>query len=181
MRPEWPTAPGASPAARRARRGGRARLLGMVLAGLTAGLAGCGGPGPGDERPIEFETISLGVHSGVREPLWATVRDAETWGYLWGRHAGQGAEPPQVDFSREMVFAYFSGERRTAGYRTEILAMRERPDMILAVVLETAPPPESMTAQVLTQPHHIVRLSRSPLRVAAEPVSEPPAPPGGQP
>lgn len=139
----------------------RVALLGLAL--LATLLAGCARQEQPTEPIAAVVTVAQGTVSGVHEQLWGTIRDAETWRLLWERHAAAvpgAGDVPEVDFTREMVFVYFDGDRPTAGYQVEITEIRDRGELLVALVEERGPPPGSMVAQVLTQPYHIVRLPR---------------------
>lgn len=149
----------------------------VVLAGAMAILSGClpreeGGcpycPGGGVAVIVPFETVDQGDHSGIRGERRVVVRDGAAWAALWAEH-GAGRTPPpelpEVDFSREMVVGFFWGEKPTAGYRVEISEVLAEAGRLVVRVEVGSPPPGAPVVQVLTQPHHLVRLPRSELPV----------------
>ncbi len=153
--------------------------MGLALLGGVALLSGClprdeGGcpycPGGGGHAQVivPFETIVRGEHSGIRDTRILAVRDMATWAALWAEHvAGQEPRPavPAVDFVRDMVIGFFWGEKPTSGYEVEIAEIVLRSDRMIVRVEASVPGTGAMVPQVLTQPHHIVRLSRSDLPV----------------
>jgi len=55
------------------------------------------------------------------------------------------------------VLGAFAGERLTAGYAVTIQNLEPRGNQLLVHVREASPEPGDVTAQVLTQPFHLVR------------------------
>lgn len=120
---------------------------------------------------LGFEEVEQGAQSGIRDPRGIAVRDGETWGALWQEHTA-GVDPPlpvpEVDFGREMVVAFFLGERPTGGYSVEIVRIILWPDGLVVRVAVTQPESGEIVPQVLTQPFHIVRVKRVELPVLFE-------------
>jgi hypothetical protein len=140
----------------------------MVSKGPIAGATGISEDPMSPSVELPFETIDQGIRSGIRDARQVVVRDPETWCNLWAEHVkGRVPEPPlpPVDFVREMVIAFFLGEKPTAGYEvdiTEIILLEGR--LVVQVDIKS-PPPGVALFQVLTQPFHIVRLFQSELPV----------------
>lgn len=154
---------------------GTRRLIWLWALAAALLLAGCETRPKEDLPRIPFTTIDMGVHSGFTDAMWGTVRDADTWARLWERHTlGRvpPPEPPQVDFSREMVFMYFAGQRPTSGYTVEIVEVLGGEDLWQARVVEHQPARGSFVSQVLTQPYHIILLPLSERRVAVQLIEE---------
>jgi len=106
----------------------------------------------------------------VRERKLVVIKNENDWKALWNSHASlllPPKEPPLVDFQTEMIVAVFSGEKPTGGYSIEITRIQEDSTnhVLEAVVHESNPPPGAMVIQALTQPHHIVKLTRVELPV----------------
>lgn len=116
-------------------------------------------------------TIARGDLSRIGEPRTVIVRDREAWRALWREHAGS-ADPPAVEFDREMVVAVFAGERPTAGYRVEIVRLFERSGKVVVAYRDEPPPRDAVVAQVITQPFHLVRTSRSDLPLVFEKITQ---------
>ena len=129
-------------------------------------------PGPGN---VAFETIlqrSIPSQSGgeIRE----VARDEAAWKALWSRlrqGGGEGflpAEPPAVDFSREMVIAA-ALETQSCVARITIRGIVEGRGGLVVDLLE-APPASNCVCITSERPLHIVRLRRSaePVRFEAE-------------
>ena len=105
-------------------------------------------------------TIARGDGSLVRDPLRAIVRREDDWRQLWLRHAGPASAVPYVDFTSHMIAAVFAGERPTPGFEIEIVRADEGATSMDVVVKERTPSPDTMAAQVLVSPFHIVALPR---------------------
>lgn len=109
--------------------------------------------------PVPFTTISQSEQSGVEDARQVVVRTPEEWKALWKEHA-PGRPMPAVDFTKSMVMGVFLGSRNTAGYRVTITGM-ERDGATLAVTYrEERPAARDILAQVITFPHHLVRVER---------------------
>lgn len=110
--------------------------------------------GPAATAP-SVNTIARGQFTRIDSPRQVVARTAEQWTALWRAHAPD-REPPAVDFSKDMVVAVFLGSRPTAGFRVEIVGVREEQGKTVVQYREAQPPPGAITAQVITAPFHIV-------------------------
>lgn len=116
------------------------------------------------QTAVPFTTIDKGFYSGVREPLQVVISSQEEWATLWSRHASgrrPAPSPPLIDFSAEMVVGLFLGQKSTGGYSVEITRAELDGANLRVFYREGNPPPGAMLTQALTQPYHLVRLSRS--------------------
>jgi hypothetical protein len=116
-----------------------------------------------------------GTYSGVTERSQRVVRTQAEWDKLWAQvHANEVPPPaaPKIDWSREMVLAVFMGERSTGGYRIAFRGLKVGEKEIVAEVEETAPPPDAIAIQSLTQPYHLVVVKRSDLPVRFVPAGK---------
>ena len=109
--------------------------------------------------PVPFTTISQSANSGVEEARQVVVRTAEAWKALWNEHA-PGQPMPAVDFTRSMVVGVFLGSRSTAGYRVTITGIERDGSSAVVSYREERPGAGDMLAQVITFPHHLVRVER---------------------
>jgi len=149
-------------------------FLGLLLGGCLPqevsepGCAVCPRDKPVPISSAPFDTIDQGIHSGIKESRQLVVRDPAAWAALWAEHiAGRVSAPPLpvIDFAREMVIAFFLGEKPTSGYSVEIKEILEEGDKLIVKVEVAVPPPWAMPLQVLTQPFHIVKMPRFDLPV----------------
>jgi hypothetical protein len=122
---------------------------------LAASLAGSG------LVPVPFTTLSQSEQSGIEEARQVVVRTPEQWQALWKEHA-LGRPMPAVDFTKSMVIGVFLGSRSTGGYRATITAIESEGASVAVTYREERPGARDILAQVITFPHHLVRLERVP-------------------
>jgi len=120
---------------------------------LAASLAGNG------LAPVPFTTISQSEQSGIEEARQVVVRTPEEWKALWKEH-GTGQPMPAVDFTKSMVIGVFLGSRSTAGYRVTISGIESAGAGVAVSYREDRPGGRDILAQVITFPHHLVRVDR---------------------
>lgn len=106
-------------------------------------------------QPAPMKTIDRGGSSDFESSRQAVVKTAAEWAALWHGHA-PGRPAPAVDFSTSQVLAVFLGTRPTAGFSVEIIGTHVDNGVLVVQYVETRPAPESVTAQILTAPYHIV-------------------------
>jgi hypothetical protein len=114
---------------------------------------------------VPFQTLLKGNHSGIRERQFLVISSRAKWDDLWRSHSSLNLpkqELPAVDFESESVLALFSGEKRTGGYAIEVVKVEDDPATAQLKVFyrETAPPPNAIVTQGLTQPFHMIKLAR---------------------
>ena len=109
--------------------------------------------------PVPFTTISQSEQSGVEETRQVVVRTAQEWKALWKAHAPD-RPMPAVDFTKSMVLGVFLGSRNTAGYRVTITGIEHSGVTIGVTYREERPGARDVLAQVITFPHHLVRVER---------------------
>lgn len=105
-------------------------------------------------------TIAGGDGSRILEPRRMIVRDAEEWRALWALHAGPEVESPGVDFSTRMVAAVFAGEQPSPAFEIEITGARHWGAGLEVLVEQRTPAADTVAAQVVATPFHIVSLPR---------------------
>jgi PrcB C-terminal len=108
---------------------------------------------------LPMHSIDKGPNSQIDSAKQVSARTADEWAKLWMQHAG-GRTRPSVDFNKEVVAAVFLGSRSTAGYAVEITRVRQEGVALVVSYKETRPPPDSVAAQVLTSPFHIVAVPK---------------------
>jgi protease stability complex PrcB-like protein len=111
------------------------------------------------QSSLPMRSIDRGQNSQIDAARQASARNADEWSKLWTSHAGARARP-NVDFSKEVVAAVFLGSRPTAGYGVEIVRARQDGVALVVSYEETRPSPDSVAAQVLTSPYHIVAVPK---------------------
>ena len=149
------------------------RCMLLTLA-TTALSASCRGPADQTSTSTSASTSPLVTavqvvqewrddQSGVRESEELVIRNESDWRDLWDR-VHRSVEPPPtmptVDFEQHMVVAVFLGEKEQGGYGVEISRLTPKAGGLQAQIEETAPEPDMMTIQALTQPYHMVVISK---------------------
>ena len=117
-------------------------------------------------------TLAKSDACGIERADEAVVRTVAEWASLWKAHAPE-RPMPDVDFSKSMVLAVFLGSRPTSGYSVEIRRIVRGAETIVEYV-ERQPDPQTMTAQILTAPCHIVAVAKQEGAVKFERVEAPP-------
>lgn len=110
--------------------------------------------------PVPFTTISQSEQSGVEDARQVVVRTPEEWKALWKEHA-PGRPMPSIDFTKSMVIGVFLGSRNTAGYRVTITGIERDGATVAVTYREERPAAGDILAQVITFPHHLVRVERA--------------------
>lgn len=106
-----------------------------------------------------FRTIAMDSMSNIDEPRQATARTPQEWTALWRAHAGE-QPAPKVDFGKQFVAAVFLGSRSTAGYKAEITGTTVVGKTMTIEWREGRPAADSILAQVITSPAHLVTIPR---------------------
>ena len=109
--------------------------------------------------PVPFTTISQNAQSGVEDARQVVVRTPQEWKALWQEHA-PGQPMAAVDFTKSMVIGVFLGSRNTGGHRVTITGIEREGASVVVTYREERPAKGDITTQVITFPHHLVRLER---------------------
>lgn len=143
----------------------------VLLAAACSGNGHATEPG-GASAALAFETIvQLSVPGQVGAERREVVRDEAAWRALW-TELRQGssltAEPPAVDFSREMVIAA-AMDTQSCVSRVTVRAVTRSAGGVVVDLLE-APPAPNCICVVAERPIHVIRLARlpDPVRFTAE-------------
>lgn len=108
---------------------------------------------------VPMRSIDKGMMSNMDDGRQASARTAADWDRLWTQHAGERTRP-SVDFTKEVVVGVFLGTRPTGGFSIEIVRVRQEGAALVVEYKETRPAPDSVAAQVLTSPYHIVAVPK---------------------
>ena len=111
------------------------------------------------QATVPMRAIDKGTISQMDDARRAGVKSVDEWSKLWTLHAGERARPA-IDFSKEIVIGVFMGSRPSAGFSVEIVRVREEGASLVVSYRETRPAPDSVAAQVLTSPFHIVAVPK---------------------
>ena len=111
-----------------------------------------------------FTVLAQGTQSGIERQRFETLRDSAALRKLWQAHtAGVSPAPPvpDVDFSKEMAIADFSGTRNSGGYVLSISKITVYPDRVEIDLSLTQPGSDCMVTDALTQPFVFVKTAQS--------------------
>ena len=106
-----------------------------------------------------FTNLVKGNMSEQQLARQVTVRAAAEWKALWKDHAPT-AKMPDVDFSKDMVVGIFLGSKPSEGYDVEIVGVRTEGKDLVVEYVQKEPGRGTIAAQILTEPFHMVRVSK---------------------
>lgn len=136
------------------------RLLSVVL--LAAACSHAPSQAPAAAAALPFETVVQRSIPGQSGPTRReVVRDQAAWQATWGslrEGSDLPAEPPTVDFAREMVILA-AMETQSCVSRVTIRSVT-RADGALVVDLLEAPPAPNCVCITSERPIHVIRLER---------------------
>lgn len=126
---------------------------------------------------VSFTTIARGDASDQQTARQATVRTLAAWQALWKAHS-PNEKLPAVDFATKMVVGLFLGTKPSDGYEVEIVGVRTDGDALVVQYVQRQPKRGTITAQILTQPYHLIAVPRhaDPVRFVQVPDPAPPPP-----
>lgn len=111
------------------------------------------------QTSVPMRSIDKGQESQIDTARQVSAHTADEWAKLWMQHAGARTRP-NVDFNKEVIAAVFLGTRPSAGYAVEVVSARQEGAALVVSYKETRPAPDSVAAQVLTSPYHIVAIAK---------------------
>ncbi len=119
--------------------------------------------GLGDcDAAFNFITIAQATSSGAPEQT-SIIRDPAAWQAFWDQHTSIFIPPPPlppVDFGQSMVVVVLR-HFNTSGYAVNIDEILAGPGGIEIYYTQSAPLGMCVVLAVLTQPHHIVEVTRT--------------------
>ena len=104
---------------------------------------------------VPFISIAKGDASEQESARQAVARTPVEWQALWKAHSPDQT-PPVVDFASRMVVGVFLGTKPTSGYDVEIVSVQTDGDALVVQYRQRQPARDMMTAQILTQPYHLI-------------------------
>lgn len=111
-----------------------------------------------------------GDYGGSEQFAVRVLRTASEWEAFW-RQVRRG-QPRSLDVAREMAVAVSLGERRTGGYRVEIVGVQPQERKLVVTYREITPAPDMMVTQALTTPWAVAVVPRSDLPVEPRPLAD---------
>jgi hypothetical protein len=123
-------------------------------------LLGCTTATSGD---IKFSTLAESDNApGITNRLNEVITNPISFENFW-KATYRGMDPipdiPKVNFAEDMVIAVSPGLMTTGGYDAEIVMIQDKKTKIEVTILLTRP--SGVVTEVLTQPHHIIKLKKS--------------------
>jgi hypothetical protein len=125
---------------------------------------------------VSFTSIAKGDISDQETARQAVARTPAEWQALWKDHA-PADKLPAVDFATRMVVGVFLGTQPSSGYEVEIVGVRTDGDALVVEYTRRQPSRDMMTAQILTQPFHLVAVTKHPGPIRFVQVADPRPPP----
>ncbi len=126
-------------------------------------LFGCGTVG----AAVDFTTLSDGTHAaGITGRVNEVFGDRASFDAFWKMiSTGTLPEPaaPAVDFAKDMVIVVSPGEMNSGGYTVRITKVTSDGTKLIVTVVVTRP--TGFAAAVMTQPYHIISLTKTDLPV----------------
>lgn len=115
------------------------------------------------ERAVDTVSLAQGTYSGVTDERFEVVQDRATFIRLWREtHSAMvpAPDPPDIDFTTEIVVAVFMGRRTSGGHAIEVTGAVETADAVHVSVSRRTPGPDDFVTMAITSPYHIVTLPR---------------------
>jgi hypothetical protein len=110
-------------------------------------------PAPAQQGRV-IVPVDRGPLSGVADYREVVARTPEEWEALWKTLPARRAMP-KVSFQSTMIAALFLGERPTAGFSVEFVAVKRDGDTLIIEYVERRPAADAAAAQMLTTPYFV--------------------------
>ena len=125
---------------------------------------------------ISFTTIAKGDASDQQTSRQAVARTLADWQALWKAHS-PNEKLPVVDFTSNMVVGLFLGTKPSDGYEVEIVGAKTDGDALVIEYVQRQPKRGMVSAQILTQPYHLIAVPKHTDPVKFVQVADPAPPP----
>ncbi|MEI6267613.1 MAG: protease complex subunit PrcB family protein [Methylococcaceae bacterium] len=110
-----------------------------------------------------FTVLAQGNDSHIEQQQFQILRDNATLQKVWDAHL-EGISPkpaaPDVNFSKEMIIAAFSGTKNTGGYLLNITGINVYPDRVQIDLSLIKPGDNCMVSTALTQPFVLAKTAQ---------------------
>lgn len=140
----------------------------LLLSIAIIAVALVGGAARAD-TPTGLVILEQGTHSDAADEAYKEAHNDADLKALWGQVYGKSVSPPtmpQIDWTKQMVLAYFMGEQKHTGYRINFTKAEEDLGVYKAQVTVTIPGLNCHTNPDKVHPYIIVAVP-----VSAAPVS----------
>ena len=144
----------------------------LVLLLLAAACSNGSLPEAAAAASLPFETLLQKSNPGqAGESRREVIRDPETWTRVWAElreGTSLPAEPPSVDFARDMIILAAMGTQGCVSKVTVQEVARQGQELVVRLLEE--PPAPNCVCIVSERPFHLIRLRKSdlPARFEAE-------------
>lgn len=112
------------------------------------------------EGNVNYETFIKSQNSDYSERVFYTISNEQDWNELMDKAISQ-TNIPAIDFTKEMLIVAFQGKKPTGGYSIEISNLKKKDGIIGVTIVESEHGSDCITAQVITSPFHIVKISKT--------------------
>lgn len=139
-------------------RGAAENNLDSLLVGAVQRQAERRGVKYADTGNLDILARFEGAFSSEKAEKGLILRDATAWEALWKvMNANLDAVPelPKVDFDKNMVVAYFLGEKTSGGWGVTIQSVNTVDGLKVTYVVRS-PAPGAVTTTVMTYPYSVV-------------------------
>ena len=99
------------------------KKLCIALAASLALLAGCASDGGGTSDSSSATILQAGSHSGLKDQVEKQIHNQLDLDAIWNQiYTGQGTKVPEptVDFTKDTILVYSTGERKTGGWTMRV-------------------------------------------------------------
>jgi len=115
-----------------------------------------------------WKLLAKGTMSAYQDPtpLGLLAQSERTFAsQVWPLAAGNRVPrpaPPELDFDRQSVAAFFWGLKRSGGYAIEVQSVNMRGDVLEVRLVLHRPPPGAIVTQALTSPYVLISVAGKP-------------------
>ena len=116
---------------------------------------------------LTFTQLLRSDYSNINTPQNLVVRDDAAWRALWARHVITEADPPRVDFGKQMVLAVFGGGGTNGCASSRVEQVYLARGRINVESIHSSPKPGNpvICTQALTNPANFIVVDKSDLPV----------------
>jgi hypothetical protein len=137
----------------------------MVLAGCDANILGedAGREFFEQAEKLNFEAVDQGVYANLEEQNLAIKSEQQFKDFWASLHSNKKPLPdtPSIDFNNQMVLVSVMATKPSGGYGVAITKVGLLNDQIGVRVQNVKPGKNCITTAALTNPYHIVAISKS--------------------
>ena len=114
---------------------------------------------PKSGTPVAFKTIASDSFSEITAPREIVIKDAAAWSALWDEHTNKKIAAPQVDFSRDMLVAVFTGSGNICG-SFDVVHVGSKDGKLLVEYEIRDMRPVALCVAAVTQPMRVIAVPK---------------------